>query len=39
MNSRFEADFLWKVNLNILNKAGYKSFADLFPVYLRQFSI
>ena len=31
----FEADFLWKVSLNILNKADCYRFLDLFSVYLK----
>ena len=31
----FEAYFLWKVSLKILNKAEYNSFSDIFTVYLK----
>ena len=28
-------DFVWKVGLKMLNKKNYKSFSDLFTVYLK----
>ena len=31
----FEADFLWKVSLKMLNKADFNSFSGLFSVHLR----
>ena len=33
----FEADFLWKVSLKMLNSAGNNSFSDLVSVYLKVF--
>ena len=35
----FEADFLWKVSLKILNSVDYDSFSDLFSVYLKTINI
>ena len=29
----FEADFLWKVSLKMLNEADFKSSSDLFSVH------
>ena len=31
----FEADFLWKVSLKMLNKEDFYSFSDLFSVCLK----
>ena len=33
----FDADFLWKVNLKILNSAGNNSFSDFVTIYLMVF--
>ena len=35
----FEADFLWKVSLKIMNKADYNSFSDYFMFIKRQLNI
>ena len=31
----FEADFLWKVSLKMLNSGDHNSFSDLFLVFLK----
>ena len=31
----FEADFLWKVSLKILNYAEYNSFSDIYTIDLK----
>ena len=35
----FEADFLWKVSLKILNSVDNDSVSDLFSVYLKAINI